>query len=71
MLLLFFNDLYSLSNSCIILAKSIGALLPLLAKKLKLDPAVCASPMITTIVDCAAILIYFAIASSVFANVLG
>lgn len=55
----------------VILAKSIGALLPLLAKKLKLDPAVCASPMITTIVDCAAILIYFAIASSVFANVLG
>lgn len=50
----------------IIVAKSIGALLPLLAKKIKLDPAVCAAPMITTIVDCCTILIYFAIACSVF-----
>lgn len=50
----------------IILAKSIGALLPLLAKKLKLDPAVCAAPMITTIVDCCTILIYFALACTVF-----
>ena len=50
----------------VVIAKSIGALLPLLAKKLKLDPAVCASPMITTIVDCCAILIYFALAVAVF-----
>ena len=42
------------------------ALLPLLAKKLKLDPAVCAAPMITTIVDCCTILIYFALACTVF-----
>lgn len=55
----------------VILAKSIGSLLPLLAKKIKLDPAVCAAPMITTIVDCAAILIYFAIATTVFSNILG
>lgn len=48
----------------IILAKSIGGLLPLLAKKLKLDPAVCAAPMITTIVDCCAILIYFTLATA-------
>lgn len=48
----------------IILAKSLGALLPLLAKKLKLDPAVCASPLITTIIDCAAILIYFSLATT-------
>ncbi len=43
----------------IILAKSIGGLLPILAKKLKLDPAVMAAPIITTLVDAAAIIIYF------------
>lgn len=48
----------------IIISKSLGALLPLLAKKLKLDPAVCAAPMITTIVDASAILIYFALATA-------
>lgn len=48
----------------IILAKSLGALLPLIAKKCKLDPAVCASPLITTIIDCASILIYFSLATS-------
>ena len=53
----------------VLIAKSIGALLPLLAKKLKLDPAVCASPMITTIVDCCAILIYFALAVAVFPQI--
>ena len=47
----------------IILAKSLGALLPILAKLLKLDPAVCASPLITTIIDCASILIYFTLAT--------
>ena len=55
----------------VIFAKSIGALLPLLAKKLKLDPAVCASPMITTIIDCSTILIYFAFAMNVFARYIG
>ena len=53
----------------VIIAKSIGALLPLLAKKIKLDPAVCAAPMITTIVDCCAILIYFALACFVFPQI--
>lgn len=53
----------------VIIAKSIGALLPLLAKKIKLDPAVCAAPMITTIVDCCAILIYFALACAVFPQI--
>ena len=53
----------------VIIAKSIGALLPLLAKKIKLDPAVCAAPMITTVVDCCAILIYFAIACLVFPQI--
>lgn len=53
----------------VIIAKSIGALLPILAKKVKLDPAVCAAPMITTIVDCCAILIYFALACAVFPQI--
>ena len=46
----------------IILAASVGCLLPMGAKKLGLDPAVMASPMITTIVDAAALLLYFLIA---------
>ncbi len=44
------------------LAKSLGCFLPMLAKKLNLDPAYMASPMITTIVDACSILIFFNIA---------
>ncbi len=40
-------------------AKFVGSMLPLLAKKLKLDPAVMASPFISTIVDALSLLIYF------------
>ncbi len=47
----------------IVLAAAVGCLLPMGAKKLGLDPAVMASPMITTIVDAAALLIYFMIAT--------
>ena len=46
----------------IVLAAAVGCLLPMGAKKLGLDPAVMASPMITTIVDAAALLLYFLIA---------
>lgn len=59
------NNLYVASAVCgalfatIVLAKSIGALLPIVAKKLKLDPAVMAAPIITTLVDAASIVIYF------------
>ena len=42
----------------IIMAKVIGCILPLLAKKVKLDPAVVASPLMTTIVDALALIIY-------------
>ena len=45
-------------------AKFIGCTLPLLAKKIGFDPAVMASPLITTIVDALALLTYFGIASS-------
>ncbi len=51
----------------IIFAKLIGAVLPILAKKLGFDPAVMASPFITTLVDAASLLIYFVIAAEVFA----
>lgn len=44
------------------LAKMFGCLLPLLAKKLKLDPAIMAAPLITTLVDTFSILVYFKIA---------
>ena len=49
----------------VILSKSIGCLLPLLAKKLKLDPAIMAAPLITTIVDILSILVYFQIATAI------
>ena len=42
----------------ILIAKLIGAILPLLAKKLRLDPAVVASPFITTIVDVLSLTVY-------------
>ena len=51
----------------IVFAKLIGAALPILAKKLGFDPAVMASPFITTLVDAASLLIYFVIAAEMFA----
>ena len=51
----------------IVFAKLIGAALPILAKKLGFDPAVMASPFITTLVDAASLLIYFFIAAETFA----
>ena len=49
----------------VICAKFVGCTLPLLADKCKLDPALMASPMITTIVDAVSLLVYFGIASLV------
>ncbi|MDR0839020.1 MAG: magnesium transporter [Oscillospiraceae bacterium] len=46
----------------VVLAKLVGCMLPMGAKKLHWDPAVMASPVITTIVDAGALLLYFAIA---------
>lgn len=48
----------------VIIAKLVGCTLPLLAKKCGLDPAVMASPFITTIVDAVSLLVYFGIATS-------
>ncbi|MBR4231049.1 MAG: magnesium transporter [Bacilli bacterium] len=47
----------------IIFAKMIGSTLPLIAKKLGFDPAVMASPFITTIVDAVSLIVYFNIAT--------
>lgn len=49
----------------VFIAKVVGCILPILAKKLNLDPAVMASPFITTIVDAISLTIYFLIAQSV------
>lgn len=49
----------------IFIAKIIGCSLPLLAGKLGLDPAVMASPFITTIVDALSLLVYFGVASAI------
>ena len=48
----------------VVVAKTIGCILPLCAKKLGFDPAVMASPFITTIVDALSLLVYFGIASA-------
>lgn len=47
----------------VIIAKMVGSTLPMIAKKLKIDPAIMAAPLITTIVDTFSIVIYFKIAS--------
>ncbi len=49
----------------VIIAKVVGSILPLFAKKLKLDPAVVASPIITTIVDAFSLIIYCNIAIAI------
>ena len=51
----------------IVISKLIGCMLPLLAKKVNLDPAIMAAPLITTMVDTCSILVYFNIATHVFA----
>ena len=50
----------------VVMAKLLGCILPMLAKKLKLDPAIMASPLITTIVDTLSVLVFFNIATVIF-----
>ena len=50
----------------VIMSKLVGCILPLLTKKVNLDPAIMASPLITTLVDTFSVLIYFNIATVVF-----
>lgn len=49
----------------VVIAKLVGAVLPMGAKALKLDPAIMATPLITTIVDSCSLLIYFTIATNI------
>lgn len=50
----------------VIFAKVIGGILPIAAKKVKLDPALMAGPLITTIADALSLIVYFSIASWMF-----
>lgn len=54
----------------VVLAKTVGCVLPMLAKKLKLDPAIMAAPLISTIVDACAVFIYCNVCMLVFDNLL-
>ena len=49
----------------VVVAKIVGCSLPMVAKKVGMDPAVMASPFITTIVDTVALLVFFAIATQI------
>lgn len=49
----------------VLMAKLVGCTLPMIAKKIGFDPAVMASPFITTIVDALSLLVYFKIATMV------
>lgn len=49
----------------VIIAKVVGCMLPLFAKKIGFDPAVMASPFVTTIVDALSLLVYFGIAAQI------
>ena len=48
----------------VVLAKLVGGCLPMIAKVMKLDPAVMASPFISTIVDALSLLVYFLVAKA-------
>ena len=63
------SDIVALSVSIalfatVVIAKTIGGILPIIAKLLKFDPALMASPLITTIVDACSLLIYFWVATA-------
>lgn len=49
----------------IMFAKMVGCAFPILAKKLKLDPAVISSPFITTVMDALSLLVYFGLATAI------
>jgi magnesium transporter len=56
----------TLSLFCtILMAKTVGGILPIFAKRLKIDPAIMSAPLLTTIVDAVSLIIYFSIAKIV------
>ena len=53
-------------GSTVVIAKTVGATLPMIAKKLNFDPALMAGPLVTTIVDGLALMVYFLLATRIF-----
>lgn len=53
----------------VIIAKSVGSILPMIAKLIKVDPALMAAPIITTIVDASALVVYFVVAQLFLSNI--
>ncbi len=49
----------------VVIAKLVGAALPMLAKAMRLDPAIMANPLISTVVDSCSLLIYFTVAKNI------
>jgi len=49
----------------VIFAQTVGGMLPLLAKALKLDPALMAAPIVSTIVDAGSLTVYFLVARTI------
>jgi len=57
----------TLSLFCtILMAKTVGGILPILAKRFKIDPAIMSAPLLTTIVDAVSLIIYFSFAKLFF-----
>lgn len=54
----------------IVLAKVVGGMLPLFAKKMRLDPAVMAAPLLTTIIDALSTMIFFGISIGIMVAIL-
>jgi len=48
----------------VMVAKLIGGILPMIAKRMKLDPAIMAGPLITTVVDTISLMVYFVVATN-------
>ncbi|MFV0497341.1 MAG: magnesium transporter [Candidatus Fimivivens sp.] len=76
-IILLFHDaavamIVSITIFCtVVAAKIVGCTLPIIATKLKMDPALMASPMITTIVDALALLVYFNVAMRLLPGIVG
>ena len=50
----------------ILMAKTVGSILPILAKRLRIDPAIMSAPLLTTIVDAVSLIIFFSFAKLIF-----
>ncbi len=58
--------LYGFFIATVIISKLIGAMLPMCAEKIGIDPTLAASPLMATIIDSTSLLIYFNIAMVIF-----